>query len=144
MKSIGVERLGRWATVALAVLLFQGLMPEAARAGCGHLVSSHGDRMLDLGGLNTLISGRSSAHDPGHSTPDRHERNPVRPCSGPGCSDGTPVPVPSPFPEVDRFHQYGILGVAEAFVAVRARWIPVDQAPRAGGQPSSVFHPPRG
>jgi hypothetical protein len=144
MKSIGVWRLGRWATGALAVLLFHGLLPEAARAGCGHLVSSRPDRMLGLDRLDTLISGRSSAHDPGRSAPDRHGQSPGRPCSGPACSEGTPVPAPTPFSEVDRIDQYGILGVVEALVAAPAGWILDDLEPRAVGRLSSVFHPPRG
>ena len=140
MKSIGVERLGRWATVALAVLLFHNLMPGAARAGCGHLVSSRADRMLGPGRLDPLISGRSPAHDAGRSAPDRHEPSPGRPCSGPACSDGTPAPAPTPSSGVDRFHQYGILGVFEAFVATRARWIPATSglAPAANLPPCSI------
>ena len=97
MRFIRFERLARWGTGALILLLLHGVVaPSSAQAACNHLVTSRFDRFLDFKQLDALIVG-----DLSFLVPDEQARDPLQqpvpkrrlPCSGPSCTDRVPSPV---------------------------------------------------
>ena len=104
--SMRFERLTRWATGALMLLLVHGLgLSRPAWAGCNHLVTSQSDRLLSIHQLDGLITGSSPSEDPASKPGPAHPG----PCSGPGCSNRVPLPAPTAVPDADRSDQWGVL-----------------------------------
>ena len=106
MTSVRFDRMTRLGIGACLVFLFQAPgMSRSAWAGCNHLVSSHLDRTLHFRQLDDLITGDLSIVDSddmargplGEPGPERSW-----PCSGPGCSNRVPTPVPTAFPDFER------------------------------------------
>ncbi len=142
MRSIPLERLARLGTGALVLLLAHGLAaPRTARAGCGHLVTSQSNRELDDNRLDDLITGHSTAMlagDPGDSGP----RGPL-PCSGPGCSNGVPRPVPAAPSAPVGPDQWLALGDLLRLGDADPHRLPPDElSARPAGHRPSIFHPP--
>ena len=147
MRSIPFERLARWGTGALVLLLVHGLAaPRTARAGCNHLVTSQSDRLLDFNRLDDLITGGSAAtraDDPARNDPA--QPGPQRPgrCSGPGCSSSIPRPPSTASPSSGGPDQWMALGaVLGLAIASPPRLVPDEPAARPAGHKPSIFHPP--
>ena len=139
MRSIPFERLARWGTAALVLLLAHSLgAPRTARAGCNHLVTSRSDRLLGYNQLERLIAGDSGQQSPGQPGPRR-----PAPCSGPGCSNGDPSPVPAAPPAPTGPDHWlvlsAVLGLSEAGPLQHA---PDELPARPAGHKPSIFHPP--
>jgi hypothetical protein len=138
MRSIPFERLARWGTGALVLLLAHGLAaPRTAQAGCNHLVTSQSDRLLDHNRLDSLITGhvQDPAGQPGPQGP--------LPCSGPGCSNGVPRPVPAAPSAPVGPDQWLALSAAMRLTEVAPHRLPPDEpAARPAGHKPSIFHPP--
>ena len=134
IRSNGLRRLMRWGLGALAVLLAHGILaPSTVRAGCNHLVTSQADRQLDLHHLDGLITGAG----------DREAPRPPRPCSGPGCSNSTPRPMPVPSAGSDGPHDWIVaIPALEADAPALPRRIPDPTPARPVGHGPSIFHPP--
>ena len=147
MRSMRFERLARWATGALMVLLVHGLgAPRSAWAGCNHLVVSKSDRIRDFNHLDALIADGSSTAISDDITRDPlKEQGPNRPtpCSGPGCSSQVPMPVPTAFPVSDLTDHWGNLS-SPAILSIACSPSPAMDEPagRPTGQKPSIFHPP--
>jgi hypothetical protein len=142
MGSYRLERLARWGTGALVLLLAHGLAaPGAARAGCNHLVTSESDRRLDLHRLGDLITGGPSvilADGPTQPGPQ-----PPRPCSGPGCSSNVPSPLSTTSPSSGGLdHWVALEAVLRLAVTSPLRHLPEEPAARPAGHKPSIFHPP--
>jgi hypothetical protein len=139
MRSIPFERLARWGTGALVLLLAQGLAaPRTARAGCNHLVTSQSERLLEFNRLDDLIAGDSGQGPAGQPGP----RHPM-PCSGPGCSNGVPRPVPTAPPAPVGSDQWVALGAVLRLIEVAPlRHSPDEPAAPPAGHKPSIFHPP--
>ena len=138
-RSIGFERLLRWGTGALVLLLAHGLgTPGAALAGCNHSVTSQSDRRLDFNRLDDLITGGSIdllAGQPGPGRPGR--------CSGPGCSSEVPRPVSTASPSSSGPDQWMALGaVLGLAITSPPRLVPDEPAARPAEHKPSIFHPP--
>lgn len=141
-RSIGFERLMRWGAGALVLLLVHGIgTPQAARAGCSHLVTSQADRRLDFNRLDERITGAAPglhADDPGQPVPAA-----PRKCSGPGCSSGVPWPLSTASPTTSGPDQWIALESVLALIAVSPpRFLPDEPAARPAGHKPSIFHPP--
>src|SRR5262245_56120000 len=117
MSFMRLDRLARWETGALLLLLVHGFgAPRSAWAGCNHLVLSRSDLLLAFNQLDVLIAGDSSglssddlATDPlGQQGPKR-----PTPCSGLSCSNRVPLPVPMAFPGSHRVDQWGVLSTVD-------------------------------
>jgi len=55
------------------------------------------------------------------------------------------MPIPSAFPEADRFDEWGVLDAPDNLPIASPPGRFVDEpSPDSTGQPSSIFHPPRG
>jgi hypothetical protein len=138
MRSMRLERLMRWGVGALVLLLAHGLgAPRSAWAGCSHLVTSQADRSLDHNRLDSLITGQAQvpADQPG-------PRGPL-PCSGPGCSNSAPRPVPTAPSAPVGPEQWLALGAALRIgEAAPHRLSPDEPAARPAGHKPSIFHPP--
>ena len=147
MKPIGCERLRRWGTGALVLLLVHGLgTARSACAACNHLVTSRSDRLADFSQLDALIVGDGPATIA--EGPAQDAGNPLGPqrrgpCSGPGCSSRVPMPAPSAFPDSDRSDQWGVLNaVAHLPLASPPCRTIEEPAGCPGGETPSIFHPP--
>jgi hypothetical protein len=147
MKPIGCERLRRWGTGALVLLLVHGLgTARSASAACNHLVTSRSDRLADLDQLDKLMVGDGSATMAEDPAPDLlnpiGSKRPV-PCSGPGCSRRVPMPAPSAFPESERSDQWVVLNAVLHLRLAAPPCRTVDEpAARPAGEKPSIFHPP--
>jgi hypothetical protein len=144
MRSIPFERLMRWGTGALVLLLAHGLgVPRTARAGCSHLVTSQSDRLLGFNRLDDLITGGTSAllaDDAGRDLPGPRRPGP---CSGPGCSSGVPRSVPTAPSAPVGPDQWVALGAILRLTEVApVRHSPDEPAARPAGHKPSIFHPP--
>jgi hypothetical protein len=138
----GCERLMRWGTGALVLLLAHGLgAPGVARAGCNHLATSQSDRRLDVNRLDDLITGGLTAmptDEPGQPGPARPRR-----CSGPGCSSGVPWPLSTTSPSSGGpDHWVALEAVLGLAVTSPPRHLPEEPAARPAGSKPSIFHPP--
>jgi hypothetical protein len=147
MRSMRSERLTRWATGALMLLLIHGLgAPRSARAGCNHLVTSKSDRLLEVNRLDALITGDSSASFSDDLAQDPlGEHSPNRPtsCSGPGCSSRVPWPVSSTSQGSTGSDQWVVLNAVVHLAAVSPPCRTLDEpAARPAGHKPSIFHPP--
>jgi hypothetical protein len=148
MRPIRFERLTRWGVGALMLLLIHGLgAPRSAWAGCSHLVVAKSDRLSSLDRLDRLIvldHDASVSDDMSSNSPA--PPGPKRPagCSGPGCSNRVPMPVPTTFQAVDGTNQWGDLSVLIILPSASPRDGMADE-PTLGpaSQGSSIFHPPR-
>jgi hypothetical protein len=142
------ERLTRWGAGALMLLLVHGFCaPRSAWAGCNHLVFSKSEQLLDFNQLDALVAGGSSA-----SVPDDTARDPLgdreskrrTPCSGPGCSNRVPMPVPTTIPAPDGTDQWGTLSVPVILPPISPpERMTAEPVPDSSRQESSIFHPPR-
>jgi hypothetical protein len=128
------RRWGRLlAGVVLPLLVIVLAAPAAARASCGDYV---------VLGSRSAHSEMATGTQPGESLP----AVPVpKPCSGPGCNRGTPLPLPAPST---------ISSVqAEDWLCLPDRLRPTDPqlvtflmdppAPSSEGRNLSIYHPPR-
>ncbi len=145
MGSIRYGQLMRWVTGALMLLLVQGVgAPRSAWAGCNHLVSSRSDAFLKFDQLDELIQGHSIASSSddlaqGSRVPKRN-----RPCSGMSCSGRVPMPVSTASQGFEGFDQWGALATVADVLSPSLSARPADEpGPRAKGQATSIFHPPR-
>jgi hypothetical protein len=140
------RRSTKWAPFA-AMLLAVGLVaaPETAWAGCNHAASSQSVRRDKLHGLDDLIlhgafSALRGANE--QSPPGSPARTP---CSGPSCSN-RPVPLPiSTLPvSPESRDRWGTVGVTIIVDNSSFHHRMVDEpSSAAGGEKSSIFHPPR-
>jgi hypothetical protein len=147
MRSNRLERLARWSTGALLLLLILGFIaPRSARAGCNHLVTSQSDRLLGYDRLDDLITGGSSAiltDGADRERPDQQGPRRPAPCSGPGCSSSVPWPAPMPPPSpVDQDQWAAPCAIPGAAVAPPTRLVPDEPAAQPAGHQPSIFHPP--
>jgi len=147
MRSMRYERLARWATGALIVLLVHGLgAPRSAWAGCNHLVNSRSDRLIDFNRLDALIGGSSSAElsdDMARDPMNEQGPNHPTPCSGPGCSSQVPMPVPTAFPVSEFSDHWGHLSSLAILSIASSPGPAIDElGARPTGQKPSIFHPP--
>jgi hypothetical protein len=142
MRVVRSERLARLATGAL--LVQAAVAPRPARAGCNHLVTSQLERSLTINQLDLLVVGNSFARsraDLDHSLPAPAGR---KPCAGPSCSSRIPVPSSSVTSGTSGFDQCCIVSVAAYLVALDPTAGAFNEpTSRAGGQATSIFHPPR-
>jgi hypothetical protein len=142
------ERLTRWGAGALMLLLVHGFCaPRSAWAGCSHLVVSNSERLLDYNQLDALVADGSSASlsndTASHPTGDRGS-NRSTPCSGPGCSNRVPMPVPTTIPAPDGTDHWGALGVPIILPATSPpERMTAEPTLDPSRQESSIFHPPR-
>jgi hypothetical protein len=132
------RRWGRLlAGVVLSLLVIVLAAPAVARASCGDYV----------------VLGSRSTHAPGHSEmatgTQQGESLPAvpvpKPCSGPGCNRGTPLPLPAS-PTISSVQ-------AEDWLCLPDRLLPTDPqlvaflmdppAPSSEGRNLSIYHPPR-
>jgi hypothetical protein len=146
MRSMRFERLARWATGALIVLLVHGVgAPRSAGAGCNHLIVSKSDRILDFNRLDALIAGSPTTISDDMARGPLKDQGPNRPtpCSGPGCSNQVPVPVPTAVPNSDRSDQWGNVS-PPAILPIACLTSPSIEGPaaRPTGEKPSIFHPP--
>jgi hypothetical protein len=145
MRSIPFQRLARWGMGALMLLLAHGLAtPGTAQAGCNHLVTSQSDRLFDHNRLDDLITGRATAMLAGQPGQDpAGQPGPRRPCSGPGCSEGVPRPVPTaPSAPTGPDHWVALGDFLRLTEAAPLRRSPDEPTARPAGHKPSIFHPP--
>lgn len=138
MRSIPFERLARWGIGAVVLLLAHGLAaPRTARATCTHLVTSQAERRADINQLDGLVTGQDAR--PGQPSGPRVPS----PCSGPGCSNRVPLPVPPAASAPGGPDQWLALSAALQFAEIAPdRLSPDEPAPRPSAHRPSIFHPP--
>jgi hypothetical protein len=113
-------RLSLWAALALGALLFAGDPPSAA-ASCGDYVH--------------IVP-------PGQTAPDTDP--PTKPCSGPGCREAPPAPMPTPPPAPTTVSAHdAILTALLSPVPSGASWTWVEMSLSPCGATTAIFHPPR-
>jgi hypothetical protein len=135
-------RCSRWPAIAVVPLLvWVVLAPEAAWAGCSHLVRSRDDRVQ----LPSLLQGETSegASGPASPLPPSTPWSPA-PCKGAWCSDAPSVPA-APV-EMIRFRAESwacLTAVADPNATLFTRLLeePAEHCP--GRLTSPVFRPPR-
>ncbi len=141
-------RLSRWTTGAILSLVLQTLgTSSSAWASCDRHAALRLVTILDQSRLDSLILGHGSPrtgieHTPDPLEPLGHER-PV-PCSGPGCSNRIPPPVPMGLSGFHPVDQWGLLGMTD-LVPIRSPRVQAinEPTPFPSGQSLSIFHPPR-
>lgn len=141
------ERLRRWGTGALLLLLVHGLgSARTAWAACNHLVVSKSDRLADFSRLDPLILGEGSAtivDDTAQDPPNRSGPKRPTPCSGPGCSNRVPLPASTAVTDSDRSDQWVVLNrIAPLSLASPPSRTVDEPAARHGCERPSIFHPP--
>ncbi|QEH31982.1 hypothetical protein OJF2_04490 [Aquisphaera giovannonii] len=140
MRPTSSGKLMRFLAGASLLVLAQGLLAPAAKAGCSHGVSSHAyDRFVaSISHLDDLITGGAAAgQDLAPKTPP--------PCSGPGCSGHVPPPAGSTAvvtpPSLDHW------GVLDSQAPPSSRATHGDRQEESLPLPailsSGIFHPPR-
>lgn len=116
-------RVSLWTALALGGLLFAGDPPSAA-ASCG-------DHVLIL--------------PPGQTAPDADPAVPAKkPCSGPGCREAPPAPMPTPPPAPTTVSLHdAILAALLPPATVGEEWARYEPSPSPRRAAVAIFHPPR-
>lgn len=138
--TLGIGRLLRWCGGVLVLLIAHGLIASGeARAGCdNHLVTSQLDRLTAGLGIHRLDSLLTDAVDPSGPSPAA-----PRPCSGPGCSQGKPKPVPAAVHGVPGPDQWAAMAPAFRAPPRFSSGLEVEgPSARPSGARPSIFHPP--
>ena len=141
MRFSWLKHAARLVGAFLMVALLGVFAPVTARAGCSHPVRSLSSLLDHAGRLDGLITGDlDQAPGTPWETPGQR-----KPCSGPGCSSKTPIPIPTASTGLEGMPHWGSLGssfVLDEQRPTRRSCEPSDTlvaAPR-----SAIFHPPRG
>ncbi len=145
MGSIRSGQLMRWAAGALVLLLVHALAaPRSAWAGCNHLVGLRSDASLQFDDLDGLIQGNPIARSSDDLARGSQGPNRDRPCSGMSCSGRFPMPVSTASHGSERSDQWGALATVAVVLCPSPSAGPSHEpGPRASGQATSIFHPPR-
>lgn len=124
-----------WSGRALALLLACWVLAPDALAGCriDHVTTlAERSGSLDIHRLSDLITD-------GSTTPAM----PARPCTGPGCSRGEPMPIPAAFHDVAGPDHWAAvspaIGLEPTFTSSAFGDEPIV---RPSGACPSIFHPP--
>jgi hypothetical protein len=147
MRRTHFERLARWGTGALVLLIVHGLAGlRSALAGCNHLVVSKSDRTSPFHRIDAALAGGGFASLAAHPAPELPNppgpRRPT-PCSGPGCSSRVPLPAPTAVPDSDRTDHWVVLNaVTPLTLASPPHHRIAEPAGRPTGEGPSIFHPP--
>jgi hypothetical protein len=113
-------RLSLWAALALGALLFAGDPPSAA-ASCGDYVH--------------IVP-------PGQTAPDTDP--PTKPCSGPGCREAPPAPMPTPPPAPTTVSAHdAILTTPLPAAPAIGEWVRFESSLPPRTAAPVIFHPPR-
>ncbi len=113
-------RVSLWAALTLGVLLFVGDPPSTA-ASCGDYVH--------------ILS-------PGQTAPDADP--PTKPCSGPGCRETPPAPMPAPPPAPTTVSAHdAILTALLPPAPAGGEWVRSEPALTLRYAATVIFHPPR-
>lgn len=124
-----------WCGGVLALFLACWVLASDATAGCriDHVTTlAERSGSMDIGRLSDLITGETT-------TP----ATPWRPCTGPNCSRGEPIPIPAAFHDVAGSDHWAAvspaIGLEPTFTSSAFGDEPIA---RPSGTRASIFHPP--
>jgi hypothetical protein len=116
-------RLAMWAALALGGLLFAG-DPPSASASCGDYVH--------------ILTPGQTATDTGTTAPHQ------KPCSGPGCREAPPAPMPTPPPAPTTVSPHdAILSALLPPAPAGGEWECTEPILSPRRAATAIFHPPR-